>query len=215
MVAVEFCIRQKVSRLGTNLRGVAGCCFQTANVPGARTWYGIPAGKRRNAAPISPRHLRLLSRHSTDCNQPQPPWTMAGPSSLSSVVSDLVRAQMGASVPGSITNDDLDRHVAELILKEAKQKAERYGKEGVKAFLPQAGWSESNAPRTNKRFLSSIIRSTDDHNKTILRAQAFSAAEIRAQKEEAERRERRARAEEAATAERMRRLMGGAAPQSR
>ena len=31
-------------------------------------------------------------------------------------------------------------------------------------------------PKTNKRFLSSIIRSTDDHNKTILRAQAQAAA---------------------------------------
>ncbi|KAI0066669.1 hypothetical protein BV25DRAFT_1988402 [Artomyces pyxidatus] len=126
-------------------------------------------------------------------------------SSLSSVVSDLVRAQMGASVSSTVTDDDLDRHVAELILKEARQKAERYGKDGYKAFLPQA---ESNAPRTNKRFLSSIIRNTDDHNKSILRAQALSAAEIRMEREEQERAERRARAEEAVAAERMRRLGG-------
>lgn len=59
-------------------------------------------------------------------------------SSLSSVVSSLVRASMGSSVPGTITDDDLDRHVAELILKEAKQKAARYLEHGVRAYLPEA-----------------------------------------------------------------------------
>ena len=58
-------------------------------------------------------------------------------STLSSVVSNLVRAQMGASVPSSVSDDDLDRHVAELILKEAKQKLERYGTDGIRAYLPQ------------------------------------------------------------------------------
>lgn len=62
------------------------------------------------------------------------------PASLSSVVSNLVRAQMGTSVPGTVTDDDLDRHIAEMILKEAKQKAEKYGTEGVKAYLPQSTW---------------------------------------------------------------------------
>ncbi|KAI0030148.1 hypothetical protein K488DRAFT_72420 [Vararia minispora EC-137] len=130
-------------------------------------------------------------------------------SSLSSVVSTLVRAQMGSSVPNTVADDDLDRHVAELILKEAKQKAEKYaGKDGIRAFLPQYNWQESSAPRTNKRFLSNIIRNTDDHNKSILRAQALSAAEIRAEKDEQERKERKARAEEAVEAERLRRSGG-------
>ena len=57
-------------------------------------------------------------------------------SSLSSVVSNLVRAQMGTSVSSTVTDEELDRHVAELILKEAKQKAERYLQEGVRAYLP-------------------------------------------------------------------------------
>ncbi len=43
-------------------------------------------------------------------------------SSLSTVVSGLVRASVGASVPSSVTDDELDKAVAELILKEAKQK---------------------------------------------------------------------------------------------
>jgi hypothetical protein len=55
-------------------------------------------------------------------------------SSLSTVVSNLVRSSMG-SVTSTVTDEDLDRHVAELILREAKQKAERYGKDGIRAYL--------------------------------------------------------------------------------
>jgi hypothetical protein len=61
---------------------------------------------------------------------------------------------------------------------------------------------ESNVPKTNKRFLTSIIKSTDDHNKTVLRAQALAAQVIKKEREEAERRERRARAQEAVDARR-------------
>jgi hypothetical protein len=60
-------------------------------------------------------------------------------------------------------------------------------------------------PRTNKRFLTSIIKSTDDHNKTVLKAQAAAAQELKREREEQERRERRARAAEAAEAEKLRR----------
>ena len=82
---------------------------------------------------------------------PFPPWeisfplpqlppvhrtSMSGASSLSSVVSGLVRAQMGSSIPSSVQEDEVDRYVQELILKEAKQKAERYGTLGVQAYLP-------------------------------------------------------------------------------
>ncbi|KAG9313903.1 hypothetical protein JVU11DRAFT_4675 [Chiua virens] len=115
-------------------------------------------------------------------------------STLSSVVSSLVRASMGTSVSTTVPDEDLDKHVAELILKEAKQKAENYTKLGIKAYLPEA--PDPNAPRPNKRFLSSIIRSTDDHNKTILRAQALAAQEIKKEREEQERRERRAQKSE-------------------
>ncbi|KAH9962327.1 hypothetical protein BJV74DRAFT_880035 [Russula compacta] len=126
--------------------------------------------------------------------------------SLSSVVSGLVRAQMGTSVSSTVTDEDLDRHVAELILKEAKKKAEQYSKQGISAYLPEP---ESNVPKTNKRFLSSIIRNTDDHNKGILRAQALSAAEIRMEREAQVRADRRVRAQEAAAAERARRSVRG------
>ena len=60
-------------------------------------------------------------------------------SSLSSVVSNLVRASMGSAVSNTVTDEDLDRHVADLILKEAKKKAERYGQDGIRAYLPNGG----------------------------------------------------------------------------
>lgn len=68
---------------------------------------------------------------------------------------------------------------------------------------------DANLPRANKRFLTAIIRSTDDHNKAVLRAQTEAAQDARAERIEEERKERRARASEAG-AERLRRLMGGA-----
>ena len=45
---------------------------------------------------------------------------------------------MGASVPSTVQDDDLDRHVADLILKEAKRKAENYAKNGFKAYISNA-----------------------------------------------------------------------------
>jgi hypothetical protein len=47
---------------------------------------------------------------------------------------------MGAAVAPTVKDEDLDRHVAELIMKEAKQAEERYnGKDGIRAYLPNAG----------------------------------------------------------------------------
>jgi hypothetical protein len=127
---------------------------------------------------------------------------------------------MGASVAPSVSEADLDAHVAQLILKEAKQKAERYAQLGISALVAQCvpfppfilaiaeGYEcrkEGKAASTDKRFLTSILRRTDDHNRAVLRTQAEQAAAIKQQREEEERAERRARAEEAAEAERLRR----------
>jgi len=50
--------------------------------------------------------------------------------SSSSSLSTLLR-----SSTGTITEEDLDRQVAELILKEAKKKAEKYGQNGIRAYI--------------------------------------------------------------------------------
>ncbi|PVF98553.1 hypothetical protein CPB86DRAFT_806735 [Serendipita vermifera] len=120
---------------------------------------------------------------------------MSNSPSFSNVVSSLVRAQMGSSVPASTLDEELDRRVAELILKEARQKEARYGQTG--SYSPQPS---GNAAKTNKRFLASIIKSTDEHNKTVLRAQAEAAHEVKQQRERQEREERMKRAQEAVAA---------------
>ncbi|KIK67464.1 hypothetical protein GYMLUDRAFT_37595 [Collybiopsis luxurians FD-317 M1] len=111
---------------------------------------------------------------------------------------------MGTSVAPSVTDEELDKHVRDLLIKDAKKRAERYGQQGIRAYLA-SGLSDSNAPKPNKRFLSSVIKSTDEHNKAVLKAQALSAEEIKREKREQEMKERRARAEEAVQAEKMRR----------
>ncbi len=42
---------------------------------------------------------------------------------------------MGTSVSSTVTDEDLDRHVAELLIKDAKKRAERYGQQGIRAYL--------------------------------------------------------------------------------
>ncbi|KAG8728054.1 hypothetical protein FRC12_022052, partial [Ceratobasidium sp. 428] len=134
---------------------------------------------------------------------------MTSNSSLDNVVNSLVRASMGASVAPTVTDEDLDRHVAELILKEAKAKAEKYAKDGIRAYLPHTGLPENNLPKANKRFLNSLVKNVNEHNKVVLQAQAESAEQIKEARRQEEMRDRRRRAEEA-TSDRMRlqRLMG-------
>ena len=43
---------------------------------------------------------------------------------------------MGLAVAKTVTDEDLDRHIGEIILREAKQKAERYKRDGIRAYLP-------------------------------------------------------------------------------
>ena len=61
----------------------------------------------------------------------------SGNATLSSVVSNLVRAQFGASDPGMahVADNDLDAYVAEMLLKEAKEKELKWSKEGVRAYF--------------------------------------------------------------------------------
>lgn len=65
---------------------------------------------------------------------PAPTSSHINGSSLSNVVSSLVRAQYGLATreTGNAAEDtDLDRHVAELLLQEAKEREERSKKENV------------------------------------------------------------------------------------
>jgi len=60
--------------------------------------------------------------------------------SLSSIVASLVRAQVGASSSSSsstaaaVPDDQLDRHVADLLLQEARRNDSQWGQQGTRAY---------------------------------------------------------------------------------
>lgn len=60
-------------------------------------------------------------------------------SSLSSIVSHLVRSSLGAAAPSAddVGDDKLDRHVADLLLKEAKEKEKAWGTKGTRAYTEE------------------------------------------------------------------------------
>jgi hypothetical protein len=56
---------------------------------------------------------------------------------MSDIVSRLVRA--AASIPTDISDTDLDRHVAELLAREAKEKEGKWKELGLSAYLDSSG----------------------------------------------------------------------------
>ncbi|ORX40524.1 hypothetical protein BD324DRAFT_677982 [Kockovaella imperatae] len=99
--------------------------------------------------------------------------------SLNSVVNNLVRAAAG--IPQDISDSDLDAHVAKLLAEEAKNKEKSWSELGLSGLLREGGKDspDPNAPKPNKRFLASVIRTVDGHNSALLRAQAAAARDAR------------------------------------
>lgn len=116
-------------------------------------------------------------------------------SSLSSIVSNLVRAAIGGNHQ-DVPDGDLDKYVADMIMKSTNTPKSQttlgpeahYSPDGStsassvdKAQLASGvivNRSDSNGLKTNKRFLSSIIKSTDDHNQALIRAEEKKAADM-------------------------------------
>ncbi|WWC94919.1 hypothetical protein V866_001771 [Kwoniella sp. B9012] len=101
--------------------------------------------------------------------------------SLNSVVNNLVRAAAGIS--STISDTDLDAHVAKLLAEEAKARELKWSELGLTGLLGNSldrnGSPDSSLPKTNKRFLASVIRTVDGHNSALLKAQAQSARDAR------------------------------------
>lgn len=47
---------------------------------------------------------------------------------------------MGSSVPSTVADDDLDAHVRDLLIKDAKKRAERFSQLGIRAYLSSNTW---------------------------------------------------------------------------
>lgn len=58
------------------------------------------------------------------------------PSAVSSVVNDLIRAAVGGDAR-NVGDENLDKYVADLILKEAEAKSKKYQSVGVSAYMPE------------------------------------------------------------------------------
>ncbi|KAG0163529.1 hypothetical protein DFQ28_011520 [Apophysomyces sp. BC1034] len=107
-----------------------------------------------------------------------------GSSALSTAVNDLIRAAAGGDAQ-NVADEDLDKYIANVILKEAEAKRKKYNQVGVRAYQPDTGFT---LPKPNKRFLLNVVRATDSHNQAVLRT-----AEEQARKARRERRRRRHR----------------------
>lgn len=86
------------------------------------------------APPLANRPCAAMAPPSST-KAPKPP--KPNHSSLSSIVSHLVRSSLGAAAPSAdvVGDDKLDRHVAELLLKEAKEKEKAWGTKGTRAYM--------------------------------------------------------------------------------
>ncbi|KAG0146282.1 hypothetical protein CROQUDRAFT_657607 [Cronartium quercuum f. sp. fusiforme G11] len=83
----------------------------------------------------------------------------------------LLRSSWGASLPAIVPDSALDDEIAKILLKEAKEKEARWqtSSEGVSAFLDRnESGSKARPLPTNKRFLKSVIRDVNDHNRSLL-----------------------------------------------
>ncbi|CAG8753449.1 16614_t:CDS:2 [Gigaspora margarita] len=100
-------------------------------------------------------------------------------SALDIVVNQLVRASVGGNIPSSLSDDDLDKYVADLIMKEASAKNKLFNKEGLRAYLPHTETSPGNLPKANKRFLFNVIKSVDGHNQALIKKSEEDAAAAR------------------------------------
>ncbi|CAO0791270.1 unnamed protein product [Mucor circinelloides] len=106
---------------------------------------------------------------------------------VNSVVSDLIRAAAGASAR-NVSDEDVDKYVADLILKEAEEKRKKYNQVGVKAYQPNT--PPSNKPKPNTRFLLNMVKATDSHNQAVIRANEENVAKLRQERLEREKKQR-------------------------
>ncbi|KAH8193890.1 hypothetical protein TruAng_011945 [Truncatella angustata] len=106
----------------------------------------------------------------------------------------------------SSTNKFDDEWVADLLDQEAADCALKYSTMGMEAYTKSAK-RPSNLPKPNTRFLSSIVKATNNHNRNLLaQERAESQARLNSldrTKHESEEREKRRRPGAAATRKRM------------
>ncbi|KAH8550370.1 hypothetical protein BGW37DRAFT_443345 [Umbelopsis sp. PMI_123] len=120
---------------------------------------------------------------------------------FSSAVSDLVRAAAGGDT-SNVADEDLDKYVADLLLREAQANKKKYNEIGVRAYLPDSGTLPSTLPKMNKRFLLNVVKATDSHNQALIRAAEEQAQANRRHMQEDDRDRRLSRSRTSSTTSR-------------
>jgi hypothetical protein len=117
--------------------------------------------------------------------------------SLSSAVSSLVRAQYGLNTnkTTSSSTTDLDKHVAELLLQEARDRdARSKASNSVNSWTfsdEEDGSGKTYTSRTNKRFLKNMLKGVEEHNAPLRRKEERKESLDEIRKRDREARERR------------------------
>ncbi|KAG1473244.1 hypothetical protein G6F56_001065 [Rhizopus delemar] len=94
-------------------------------------------------------------------------------SKSNNVVSDLMRAAAGSGAR-NVADQDIDQYVADLILREAKEKQKKYNEIGIRAYVPS-----TPKPKPNTRFLLNVVKATDSHNQAVIRSNEENVARLR------------------------------------
>ncbi|TPX49993.1 hypothetical protein SeMB42_g00544 [Synchytrium endobioticum] len=81
---------------------------------------------------------------------------------LDGVVTSLVRAAIGGE---ALAEEDVDKYIAEMIMKEAQAKRKKFEEIGISAYTD----AERTTFKPNKRFMKAVIQQTDNHNKALQR----------------------------------------------
>ncbi|KAJ3108956.1 hypothetical protein HDU97_009689 [Phlyctochytrium planicorne] len=84
-------------------------------------------------------------------------------SALDDIVTKLLKnAKSGGT--SKLSDSDVEKYIADLIVKEANDAERKYAESGIDAYLGNS----KRAPKPNTRFLATVVRSTDNHNKALL-----------------------------------------------
>ncbi|GAK63077.1 uncharacterized protein PAN0_002d1279 [Moesziomyces antarcticus] len=74
----------------------------------------------------------------------------------------------------SVSSEDLDTYIAELIVQKSRTKQASADQRGIASYLEPDDAAAARVPNTNKRFLASIIRNVEGHNSALRRQQQRS-----------------------------------------
>lgn len=109
-------------------------CIAVPSASSLAPWYLAPTLSTTRQSPYHITKVPLdksMPTPTASSSKNKPPKTDNG--SLTSIVSTLFRASLGSTAEG-VKDEDLDKHVADLLLKDAKEKEAKWKLEGVKAY---------------------------------------------------------------------------------